>query len=90
MALVVNIHAAKTHLSRLVDQAARGEEIVIARAGRPVARLAPLVEARPKIRYGILAGKVHYAPDWDAPMDRAELARWYEAPIEPPKKRRRP
>jgi prevent-host-death family protein len=42
MPAVVNIHAAKTHLSRLVDRAAGGEEIVIARAGRPVARLGPL------------------------------------------------
>ena len=38
----VNIHEAKTHLSRFVDQAAAGEEIIIARAGRPVARLVPL------------------------------------------------
>ncbi|MGE0121060.1 MAG: type II toxin-antitoxin system Phd/YefM family antitoxin [Dongiaceae bacterium] len=42
MSNIVNLHAAKTHLSRLVDRAAAGEEIVIARAGKPVARLAPL------------------------------------------------
>lgn len=46
MTAIINIHAAKTHLSRLVDRAAAGEEIVIARAGKPVARLAPLAARR--------------------------------------------
>jgi prevent-host-death family protein len=66
----VNIHAAKTHLSRLVDAAAAGEEIVIARAGRPVARLVPLQDmaARPRRRLGLLAGKLHVPADFDAPL----------------------
>ncbi len=52
----VNIHAAKTHLSRLVDAAAAGEEILIARAGRPVARLVALAgaQARPRRRLALL------------------------------------
>ena len=53
---VVNIHAAKTNLSKLVDQAASGEEIVIARAGRPVARLVALAPEQPKRELGQLAG----------------------------------
>jgi prevent-host-death family protein len=66
----VNIHAAKTHLSRLVDAAAAGEEILIARAGRPVARLVPLHEAAPapRRRLGQLAGQVRVPADFDAPL----------------------
>ena len=64
----INIHAAKTHLSRLVDDAAGGEEIIIAKAGKPVARLVPLADARPKRRLGGLAGKVRIPEDFDAPL----------------------
>ena len=66
----VNIHAAKTHLSRLVDAAAAGQEIVIARAGRPVARLVPLalpIET-PRRVLGALAGRLHVPEDLDAPL----------------------
>lgn len=65
----VNIHEAKTHLSRLVDRAANGEEIVIARAGRPIARLAPLTEERQPRRGGIWKGKVVIADNFDDPLD---------------------
>ncbi|MBN9561942.1 MAG: type II toxin-antitoxin system Phd/YefM family antitoxin [Alphaproteobacteria bacterium] len=65
---VVNIHAAKTQLSRLVDEAAAGEEIVIARAGKPVARLVPLAMQRPKRVFGLLAGKLNIPADFDAPL----------------------
>jgi prevent-host-death family protein len=66
----VNIHAARTHLSRLVDAAAAGEEILIARAGKPVARLVPLLDtqARPRRRLGLLAGKLSVPADFDAPL----------------------
>jgi prevent-host-death family protein len=64
----VNIHAAKTQLSRLVDAAAAGEEIIIAKSGKPVARLGPLVDAGPKRRLGILAGKLRVPEDFDAPL----------------------
>ena len=72
----VNIHAAKTHLSRLVDQAAAGEEIVIARGGRPVARLVPLAvpEAGSRRRLGILAGQLSVSADFDAPLPESVLA----------------
>lgn len=73
---IVNIHVAKTHLSRLVDQAAAGEEIVIARAGRPVARLAPLAtsQAGSRRQLGILAGQVSVPADFDAPLPETVLA----------------
>ncbi len=54
---VVNVHDAKTHLSRLLDRAAAGEEIVIGRAGKPVARLVPLERRRP-VRFGLLKGQI--------------------------------
>jgi prevent-host-death family protein len=64
----VNIHAAKTQLSRLVDAAARGEEIIIAKAGKPAARLGPLAASQQTRRLGILAGKLHVPEDFDAPL----------------------
>ena len=72
---IVNIHAAKTHLSRLVDAAAGGQEIVIARAGRPVAKLVPLAGAmaRPRRVLGGLAGHLHIPSDFDAPLPDAVL-----------------
>jgi prevent-host-death family protein len=70
----INIHEAKTHLSRLVEQAARGKEIVIAKAGKPMARLVPLVDApRPK-KFGLLEGRFQVPQDFDAPLDSRVLA----------------
>jgi prevent-host-death family protein len=71
----VNIHAAKTQLSRLVEAAAGGEEIIIARAGKPLARLAPLVTppiAQRRV-LGRLAGQITVAADFDAPLPDAIL-----------------
>jgi prevent-host-death family protein len=68
----VNIHEAKTHLSRLVDEAEQGEEIVIARAGKPVARLVGLA-ALPR-RPGLLKGRIVIAEDFDAPLPDDMLA----------------
>ena len=64
---VVNVHEAKTHLSRLLDRVAKGEDVVIARAGTPIAKLVPLNQraARP---LGLDAGTVIIASDFDAPL----------------------
>ena len=72
----VNIHAAKTYLSRLIDAAAAGEEIIIARAGKPVARLAPLADGKKagKRVLGILGGTLNIPDDFDAPLTDEELA----------------
>ena len=66
----VNIHAAKTHLSRLLDEVAAGEEIIIARAGKPVAKLTPLTvtPAKPRRVLGIMAGQMRISEDFDAPL----------------------
>ncbi len=68
----INIHEAKTHLSRLVEDAAEGEEIILAKAGRPVARLVPLATGR-RLRIGLLKGKLVVPDDFDAPLPDAVL-----------------
>jgi prevent-host-death family protein len=68
---ILNVHQAKTHLSRLLDQVAKGEEIVIAKSGRPVARLVAIPDT-PR-RPGRLKGKIWIADDFDAPLPE-ELA----------------
>ena len=64
----VNIHQAKTQFSRLVELAAGGEEIIIAKSGKPVARLGPLAGPPGKRHLGILAGRVRIPEDFDAPL----------------------
>ena len=63
--MLINMHEAKTHLSRLVERASSGEEIVIGKAGKPVARLIPYRETRSPRRPGSLRGKIHVSPDFD-------------------------
>jgi len=75
---VVNTHEAKTNLSRLLDEVEKGEEIIIAKANRPVARLIPYREAKPRRRPGLLKGKVRVADDFDAPLPE-EIVRAFEA-----------
>jgi prevent-host-death family protein len=69
----MNLYDAKTRLSELVDRAADGEEIVIAKAGRPMARLGPLKKQRPRRQSGFLRGKVRVADDFDAPLSPSFL-----------------
>jgi prevent-host-death family protein len=68
----VNIHQAKTHLSRLLQRVAGGEEITIAHAGVPVARLVPIERAQAKRKLGIDQGKIWIADDFDAPLPEIE------------------
>jgi prevent-host-death family protein len=65
---MVNIHEAKTHLSRLVEEASGGKEVVIAKAGKPVARLVPARKVHPRRKLGALAGKFTVPLDFDAPL----------------------
>lgn len=68
MSKPVNIYDAKTHLSDLVDRAAGGEEIIIAKAGQPMARLVPLRAVHERRAPGRWAGQMTIAPDFDAPL----------------------
>ena len=70
---MVNIYEAKTQLSRLVDKAASGEEVVISRNGRPVARLVGYAAHRKSRKLGILKGRVRVGRDFDAPLPRQIL-----------------
>ena len=80
----VNVHEAKTHLSRLLVRVAGGEEIVIARAGTPVARLVPYSELPAKRAAGGLAGKITLSEDWDSDDTHAAIAALFEGgPLEP-------
>jgi len=70
----INIHEAKTHLSRLLEQVAGGEEIIIAKAGKAIARLVPLDAAPKKRQLGLLKGKLNVPDDFDAPLTDDDLA----------------
>jgi prevent-host-death family protein len=65
----VNIHEAKTHLSRLLAKVREGEEVVIARAGRPIAKILPIATPTTERVPGSERGKITIAPDFDAPFD---------------------
>ncbi|HEX6497932.1 MAG TPA: type II toxin-antitoxin system prevent-host-death family antitoxin [Micromonosporaceae bacterium] len=69
-----NMHDAKTHLSRIIERVERGEEIIIDRAGTPVARVVPLVRRVDRTTVGSLAGQVDLSGDWDSPQTNAEIA----------------
>lgn len=79
----VNMHEAKTHLSRLVARVEAGEEITIARAGRPVARLVAPETQRPPRTLGLWKGRVRIPDDFDEPDE--EMIRLFEdGPVFPP------
>jgi prevent-host-death family protein len=76
----VNIHEAKTHLSRLLQKVAEGEEVVISRAGVPVAKLIAVGPKSGKRPLGFDHGRIWMAEDFDAPMPELE-ALFYDAPV---------
>jgi prevent-host-death family protein len=78
----VNIHEAKTHFSKLVERVEAGEEIVIARSGRPVAKLVPYVGRKGPRKLGTLRGKIWVAPDWDSDETNEEIWREFWEKIE--------
>lgn len=73
MSVYVNIHQAKTQLSRLLTRVLEGEEIIIAKAGKPIARLVPIAERPIKRVPGSARGIVTIAPDFDAPLPESVL-----------------
>jgi prevent-host-death family protein len=75
-----NIHDAKTNLSRIIERVERGEEIIISRAGRPVAKVIPLVRTVSRTARGSLRGKLTLSEDWNSVETNASIARDFEAP----------
>ena len=75
MSLTVNLHEAKTHLSRLVAQVERGESIILARDHRPVAMLVPLPQDGPR-KPGRLKGKLRVPASFFDPLPEKDLQRW--------------
>ena len=71
---IVSIHEAKTRLSRLIDRACRGEEIIIARGPDPVARLLPISGRKGQRKLGILKGKLVVGPEFFEPLSLDEIA----------------
>ncbi len=70
----VNIYEAKTQLSRMVDRASAGDEIVISRNGKPVARLCQLEPGTRTVKFGVLKGRIEISADFDAPLPDDLLA----------------
>lgn len=72
--MLINMHEAKSQLSKIIAAAEAGDDVVIARRGKPAVRLVPV---RPTgFRFGALAHLVDHVPDFDEPMDEDELALW--------------
>lgn len=76
--MTLNLYEAKTQLSQLVEKAAAGEEVIIAKAGRPMVKMVPVEPEKPKSRqFGQnLLGVTYIADDFDAPMSDEELELW--------------
>jgi prevent-host-death family protein len=73
---VVTVHQAKTNLSRLIKKAAKGEEVIIARGPKPVARIVPIGEVKGKRQPGSLKGKLRVGPEFFEPLPDSELSKW--------------
>ena len=74
-----NIHEAKTQLSRIVERVERGEEVVISRAGRPVAKVVPLPTRVNRSGRGVLKGRIVLADGWDSTETNDEIAQEFDA-----------
>ena len=72
----VNVHEAKTHLSKLLAEVEKGKEIVIARDGTPVAKLVPVPRKKNRITFGDLKGKIWIADDFDDPLPDELMKEW--------------
>ncbi len=83
MTATVNVHEAKTHFSKLLERVQQGEEIVVAKAGKPVARLVPLEPPPPRRVPGEAKDEVIISDDFDDPLPDDLVKAFYEGPLEP-------
>lgn len=74
--MIVNVHAAKTNLSKLIEQAEAGEEVIIARNSEPVVKLVPVGRTKPKRVFGSMKGRFTVPPEFFDPLPDDELAAW--------------
>lgn len=74
----VNVHEAKTHLSKLLERVAMGEEVVIAKAGNPVAKLVPVKSATPKFQFDCAKGEFIVPDDFNDPLPKEIEDLFYE------------
>jgi prevent-host-death family protein len=74
--IVVTIHKAKTNRSRLIEKASEGEEVIIARGKKPVARLVPVGEVKGKRKPGAFQSQFVVGPEFFEPLPEAELSLW--------------
>jgi prevent-host-death family protein len=72
----VTVHEAKTNLSKLIEQACRGEEVIIARGTTPVVRLVPVGDVPGRRQPGVLRGKLRLGPEFFEPLPAEELSAW--------------
>jgi len=86
--LTINIHEAKTHLSRFIEKAAAGEEIIIAKAGKPIAKLVPLHSLSSPRSLGIFKGQLNVPEDFDAALPEDVVMQFQNGAIEPPSENR--
>jgi prevent-host-death family protein len=75
---VVNVHAAKSNLSKLIEEATKGEEIVIARGSEPVVKLVPVHRPEAKRRFGSLKGRLVVPDDFMEPLTSEEVEAWHQ------------
>lgn len=81
--LTINIHEAKTHLSRFLEKAAAGEEIIIAKAGKPVAKLVSLQSTPSPRKLGMFKGQLNVPEDFDATLSDGVIALFENSSVEP-------
>ena len=73
----VNIHDAKTHFSKIINKVLAGEEIIIAKGGKPLVRLTPYTESKALRKGGQLKGMIEVSPDFDAPLPKDTFHKFY-------------
>jgi prevent-host-death family protein len=77
MTITANMHSAKTHFSNLIQSVLKGDEVIIAKSGKPIACIVPYHERHPTERTpGSARGKLRMADDFDAPLSETELRAW--------------
>ncbi|MES2614746.1 MAG: type II toxin-antitoxin system Phd/YefM family antitoxin [Bdellovibrionota bacterium] len=78
MHTIVNIHQAKTQLSKLLEEVKEGHEVIIAKFGHPIAKLVPFTEVKTPLKIGLMKGKVEVQEDFDAPLSEDVIKLFYE------------